>query len=307
MTNIPKIGFFCTGKTPLELSVSVRSAYKAMELMREEGYMTGACYTEIIDIADGDCVRRAGKTLEHLCLSNELVLTFGCEGYSQGDIVPDITDVLCRRKASYFAYVLCGAEKIKKPAKQLGDKPDTEKDKPLRIYPASDGAVSLDSFSDTAAMPDNTDKTGGASLRERLADSLQKLTFRSTFADEQKEGGKSHIDSSAILKILSKNRSARRSFDSCADYASAYRSEDEYIHILPSRATAGILDKTLILNLTNDCCAALQLLSSLAPAIGFAVYNLSGKSAAAAAEFESQVKNRLNCDEVLKKICIING
>ena len=94
MTEAPKIGFLCTGKTPLELAVSIHCQSKMSPVLTEAGYAVGGCYTEIFDGSGPEKIKRAGKTLEYLCRSNDAVFTLGCEGFSAGDVIPELTEVV---------------------------------------------------------------------------------------------------------------------------------------------------------------------------------------------------------------------
>lgn len=112
MTEAPRAGFFCTGKTPLELAISIHCQSKISTVLKEAGYNVGGCYTEILDNSGPEKIKRAGKTLEYLCRSNDVVFTLGCEGFAPGDVVPEITDSICTGSASYFTSVLCGARPV---------------------------------------------------------------------------------------------------------------------------------------------------------------------------------------------------
>lgn len=114
MTDIPKAGFFCAGKTPLALSCSIRCAYKMMEVFKTGGFDIGACHTEITGPFSEILLRRAEKTLMHMCSCCDLVISVGCEGFSVSDIMPDITEKLCTKQVPYFTSVLCGSRKILK-------------------------------------------------------------------------------------------------------------------------------------------------------------------------------------------------
>lgn len=111
MTDIPMAGFLCSGKTPLALSVSVQCAYKMMDILKDNGFGIGACHTEITEPLSHKLLERATATLEHLAGCCELVITVGCDGFSVNDIMPDITDALCKKSSAFFTSVLCGARK----------------------------------------------------------------------------------------------------------------------------------------------------------------------------------------------------
>lgn len=112
MTDIPMAGFLCSGKTPLALSVSVHCAYKMMDVLKENGFGIGACHTEITEPVTLGLIERATATLEHITGCCELVVTVGCDGFSVCDIMPDITEALCKKSATFFSSVLCGAREL---------------------------------------------------------------------------------------------------------------------------------------------------------------------------------------------------
>ena len=114
MTDMPKAGFLCAGKTPLALACSIRCAYKMMEVLKECGFAIGACHTEITEPFSEHIILRAENTLRHICTCCELVVTVGCDGFSVSDIMPDITDRLCEKKISCFSSALCGTNDILK-------------------------------------------------------------------------------------------------------------------------------------------------------------------------------------------------
>ena len=204
MTDIPKAGFFCAGKTPLALSCAVRCAYKIMDVFKDGGFDTGAMHTEITEPYSESLMCRAEKTLVYMCNCCDLVITIGCDGFSLSDIMPDITEKLCTKKVPYFASVLCGSNKL-------------------------------------------------------------------------------------VLRVKEN-----------------YGKKEEYI-FCPSRASAGIFGSTLVMNFPSDICLSVCLAETLFPAIGFAVYNISGKSARNSYEFKNFVNSSLEFHEVFKKECIVNS
>lgn len=205
VTDMPKAGFLCAGKTPLALSGSVFCAYKMMDILNEYGFVTGACHTEITEPFTSTVTKRAQKTLEHICVCCELVITVGCDGFAVSDIMPDITEAVCKKKAAYFSTVLCGAKPIAAPGV-------TAQQNPFQSSP----------------LP-------------------------------------------------------------------------------PSRAVSGICGNTLVLNFPCNTSYSTSLLSALLPAIGFAVYNLTGKSARNNAEFKNFLNSSLDFHEVFKKKYIVNN
>ena len=208
MTDIPAAGFFCAGKTPLALSVSVHCAYKMMDILKSNGFGVGACHTEITEPFYPQILQRAQGTLTHICKCCDLVITVGCDGFSVSDIMPDITEKVCGKSASYFSSVLCGSKEMFVQ----------ENRNPLRIY----------------------------------------------------------------------------SSDNCG------------FQMFPSRATAGIFERTLVLNFPGNVYTCTRLLNALMPAVGFTVYNLSEKSARNSAEFKNFLNSSLDFHEVFKKECIVN-
>lgn len=207
MTDMPKTGFLCAGKNPLELSVSVHCAQKLMKELKNSGFFTGSCYTELWEMPTPERMNRVAKNLSYLCITNDLVITVGCEGFASGDVIPDITEVVCPKKAVYFSNVLCGSLKVPESAEQEGDM-DVECTEPVVIS--------------------------------------------------------------------------------------------------PSRAYAGICDGALILNFSNDVYTAVRLIKALIPAIGFTVYNISGKSAASVIQFEKSLKTSPECKDFFKKCSVVN-
>lgn len=207
MTDMPKTGFLCAGKNALELSVSVHCAQKLMKELKNSGFSIGSCYTELWELPTPERMSRAAKTLSCLCITNDLVITVGCEGFASGDVIPDITEAVCPKKAVYFSNVLCGSLGVTEMA-----------------------------------------------VKEECS------------GEECKEP----------------------------------------VEIPPSRAYAGICDGALILNFSNDVYSAAKLLKALIPAIGFTVYNISGKSAASVIQFEKSLKTSLECKDFFKKCSVVN-
>ena len=83
-----------------------------MEILKENGFGIGACHTEITEPLSQKLVERAKGTLEHIAGCCELVITVGCDGFSVSDIMPDITEALCKKSATFFSSVLCGAREL---------------------------------------------------------------------------------------------------------------------------------------------------------------------------------------------------
>lgn len=112
MTDMPRVGFLCSGKNPLSLSVSIHCAGKLMELFRENGYITGAYHTVITEPLTKANIKRAEDTLRHMCGCCELVVTVGGCGFGVSDIMPDITDRLYNMEIPYLTAVLRGERGI---------------------------------------------------------------------------------------------------------------------------------------------------------------------------------------------------
>ena len=352
MTDMPRAGFLCAGKTPIELSVSIHCASKMMKLIREFGFMTGGCYTDILDQNSAEKIARAGKTLEHLCMSNELVISVGCEGFSSGDTIPDITDVICPKKAAYFANILCGSQKVTLPDGVLP--PSTRSSRALHLYPDDAGHAcqgKSKSSSVHAAVGGDSEHTQDT-LAKRIEKVLGKICsdsenkHRCNFAklgeDEDKP---SRITYGSIMKIFSSRQRDdskyagqtqnnqenvninEHSIQSQASYLrgnksdapstsqfsglkisyGSYSSERANEYAAPlSRASAGIIGKSLLLNFSNDVSSAPVLLQSLIHAINFSVYNLSGKSAFASMEFENSLKSSSDFQNIPPKKHAVN-
>lgn len=331
MTDKPKTGFLCTGKNPLELSVSVHCAYKLMDILKCAGFATGSCYTEIFSDTTQKIIKHAAATLSHLCISNDLVITVGCEGFSTADIIPDITDAVCRKKVTYFSNVLCGSLKIYAQNNLAGNENICPEQK-LRLFPDDDDNYTLHKNSDSQSFEDKH------SLCSKLDKALQK--FSAKISSEQIPGEQASIPDkltyNAVTKIM--NRSLNNNTDFNSEKAKTLhskhflRSGNIYfpgvttksdnisssqntnipnqsltcLEIYPSRASAGISGKSLILNTSNDVYTTLPLIKALLPAIVFAVYNISGKSASAALQCENSLKSSLNFKDFFKNQVVVN-
>ena len=91
---------------------------------------------------------------------------------------------------------------------------------------------------------------------------------------------------------------------SCVDTEASLNTPDSP---LPSRAFSGIREACMIINLSNDLYSATAIAASLMPAISFAVYNLSGKSASYTVMYERNLKSSPKIQEVLTKSVIVNN
>ncbi len=107
MKEIPKAGFVCTGESALELSGAICCAGKLMNYFNENGYITGGCYSCISPSKQINAVR---ERLYNMCACNDVVVTIGCEGFRNGDVIPDITESLSTKSLAYFGLRLSGEE-----------------------------------------------------------------------------------------------------------------------------------------------------------------------------------------------------
>ena len=314
MTEAPKIGFLCTGKTPLELAISIHCQSKMSTVLKEAGYDVGGCYTEIFDGSGPEKIKRAGKTLEYLCRSNQAVLTLGCEGFSAGDVIPELTDAVCTGSASYFTSVLCGAKELLADM-PLGFSPANSRE---RLYSDDDRPESF------RPRTLHTDRAEAMPFAEKLRKALRKID-RQKLADFSADGSEnSAIPPSDTTPSRMSAGSAMRIFAGQAGRSDDWRQkrfcehEQNSLHetelpsahaikIPPSRAHAGLLGQALLLNFSNDVASALPLLETLLPAIGFSVYNLSGKSAASCAEFEKKLKKIAKIEDFHEIKHAVNG
>ena len=227
MTDAPKFGFLCVGKNPLDLSVSIHCSHKLSGLLRHFGFMPGGCYTEIINTDDTNIsIDKLSKSLRHLCLANDMVMTIGNTGFSDFDVIPDVTDSVCTKKVSYFTNILCGSAEI-------NISHHTYEKETLRINP------DITNFSYNIYNPS---------------------------ADEEKESFRLH----------------------------------------PSRACAGIFDKTLILNMPANAKGAYTVTSAIITALWIVVYNISGKSASYTFDYEKTLKSLPKFQEIINKKVIVN-
>ena len=274
MTDIPKTGFLCAGKTPLELSASIHCAYKIMEVLNSEGYENAGYYTKIYSAYDKEKENKTEKVLERLCACCDLVFTVGCEGFSTCDVIPEITDKLCEKKVGYFSNILNGSRKVKiRTDRAVKDGKERDGDGVLRLFPdeKTPSAVGENAF----------------------------FTFKNIFGAN--DGGKREKTEkppkkTASARIFSASSSKKAKFYALSEEKSAF--SDEYVCALPSRASSGIFRSALILNITNDVYTAIPLVKAVLPAINFAVYNISGKSAADFSSYKDEVKYSINFNKL---------
>ena len=86
MREMPKAGFVCTGDNALELSGAICCAGRLMRFFNEKGYVTGGCYS---CIAPQKQIDSLVKRVAALCECNDVVLTVGCEGFRECDVMPE--------------------------------------------------------------------------------------------------------------------------------------------------------------------------------------------------------------------------
>lgn len=331
MTDKPKTGFLCTGKNPLELSVSVHCAYKLMDILKSAGFATGSCYTEIFSDTTQKIIKHAASTLSHLCISNDLVITVGCEGFASADIIPDITDAVCRKKVTYFSNVLCGSLKIYAQNNPDGSQNSSSEQK-LRLFPDDDDNCALRKNADSNYFEDKH------SLCSKLDKALQKFSEKITSEQmpDQQTPTPDKLTYNALSKIMNRsynnpshlNREQNQTLHSKHFFKSgniyfpgvnpksdSFSSPQNttppnesvsFLETYPSRASAGISGNSLILNASNDVYTTLPLIKALLPAIIFAVYNISGKSASAALQCENSLKTSLNFKDFFKNQVVVN-
>lgn len=289
MTEMPKVAFLSTGKTPLELSVSIHCTYKMMDAFANEGFGTGALYTEILNGVLEDKVKHACITLEHLCMNNDVVVTVGCEGFSEEDVIPDITEYMCEKKAVYFSNVLCGSQKV------YYDDEKTASEARLKVYPdkeeyfATSGAGVKQRFSLKHERPFDEKKhtetenisLDGQTKRDKLLKIITGPNRKITGMVQQKKGAEQNADAK----------------DSKASVC---------ISVKPSRATAGIHKNTVILNFSNDVYSSVALVRALSYGLSFAVYNLTGKNSVSIKEFNEKMSKSSNFNKLQTNRQIVN-
>ncbi len=105
MKDLPRVGFVCVGENALELSSAICCAGRFMRLFSENGYMTGGSYSCINPSSQMKLLR---DRISHMCACNDVVVTIGCDGFREGDVVPEIIDTISSRSLSYFSCLLSG-------------------------------------------------------------------------------------------------------------------------------------------------------------------------------------------------------
>lgn len=127
MKDIPKVSFVCVGENALELSSAICCAGRFMRLFSENGYMTGGSYSCICPSGQVKLLR---DRVSHMCACNDVVVTVGCDGFREGDVVPEIIDTISSRSLSYFSCLLSGESYI-----------DAETGKSHKCFPSRSTAV----------------------------------------------------------------------------------------------------------------------------------------------------------------------
>lgn len=107
MKEIPRVGFICTGENALELSGSICCGGRLMRYFSDNGYMTGGCYSCISPSKQVSLLR---ERISNMCACNDVVITVGCDGFRQGDVVPDVVLSLGVRELPYFSCRLSADE-----------------------------------------------------------------------------------------------------------------------------------------------------------------------------------------------------
>ena len=107
MKDIPRVGFVCTGENALELSGAICCAGKLMRYFNENGYLTGGCYS---CVSPSKQIKELRERIKSLCACNEVVITVGCEGFRQGDVMPDVIESLSNKTLPFFTLRLSGDE-----------------------------------------------------------------------------------------------------------------------------------------------------------------------------------------------------
>lgn len=288
MTEMPKVAFLSTGKTPLELSVSIHCTYKMMDAFANEGFGTGALYTEILNGVLADKVKHACITLEHLCMNNDVVVTVGCEGFSEQDVIPDITEYMCEKKAVYFSNVLCGSQKV------YYDDEKVASEARLKAYPDEEECLNSCGHEVNKRF---------LLRHERQFDEKGHCQPECITLGEQKKD--------KLLKILT---GPNRKISGMAQHKKGAEQITDTnniqlpacISVKPSRATAGIHKNTVILNFSNDVYSSVALVKAISYGLSFAVYNLTGKNSVSVKEFNEKMSKSSNFNKLQTNRQIVN-
>lgn len=296
MTEAPKVGFLCTGKTPLELAASIHCQSKMIPLLRSTGFVIGGSYTEMLECDTPEKIKRAGKTLEYLCHANDLVFTLGCDGFAPGDAIPDITEIVCTGTIPYFTNILCGSQPVCISQKTQDTRPPKAPEKGShsrieRIYP--DNATSKPFCPRSGLLqkhPMLADKQTRHSLCVQLNRAfvgVQALFSVPTEKDLSSQSN-SRMTPQAVSRVFSTPHTSTASFSARSH---SHSPSQELFYAPPSRAQAGLLERALLLNFPGNAFTALPLLENLLGQISFSVCHISGKSAASHAAFEKSLKS----------------
>ena len=109
MKNIARVGFVCTGENALELSGAICCAGRFMRHFTENGYMTGGCYSCISPSKQMSLLK---ERVGHMCACNDVVVTIGCDGFRQSDVLPEIILSVCGRELHNFSAKLSADEYV---------------------------------------------------------------------------------------------------------------------------------------------------------------------------------------------------
>lgn len=109
MKEIARVGFVCTGENALELSGAICCCGRLMRYFSEKGYMTGGCYSCISPSKQMSLLR---ERILNMCACNDVVITVGCDGFRETDVVPDIVLSMSGRELSYFSCKLSADEYV---------------------------------------------------------------------------------------------------------------------------------------------------------------------------------------------------
>ncbi len=112
MKEMPKAGFVCSGENALELSGAICCAGRLMRYFNENGYSTGGCYSCIAPSKQAESLK---KRMINLCECNDIVVTVGCEGFRECDVIPDIVREISHRPVPHFSSALCEDKYIDAP------------------------------------------------------------------------------------------------------------------------------------------------------------------------------------------------
>lgn len=109
MKEMPRAGFVCTGENALELSGAICCGGRLMRYFNENGFTTGGCYS---CIAPSKQLQVLKERIVNLCACNDVVVTIGCEGFRECDVLPDLLCEISHRTVTPFVNALCGNEYV---------------------------------------------------------------------------------------------------------------------------------------------------------------------------------------------------